>query len=44
MIGKPLAEAQRIYAQYDRELPFVSHRSAKSASDEANRHGYIAAL
>ena len=27
MIGKPLAEAKKIYAQYDRNLPFISHSS-----------------
>jgi len=27
MIGKPLQEAQRIYAQYDRELPFLRELS-----------------
>ena len=33
MIGKPLGEAQAIYAQYDRELPFVAqllHASARA--------------
>ena len=39
MIGKPLAEAQKIYAQYDRNLPFVSHLS-RLCQREANRLGY----
>ena len=39
MIGKPLREAQAIYAQYDRRLPFIS-RLADAAQREANRLGY----
>ena len=39
MIGKPLREAQAIYAQYDRRLPFLS-RLADAAQREANRLGY----
>ena len=39
MIDKPLAEAQKIYAQYDRNLPFVSHLS-RLCQREANRLGY----
>jgi RecA-family ATPase len=39
MIGKPLSEAQRIYAQYDRLLPFVS-RLAAACQREANQLGY----
>jgi DNA polymerase I-like protein with 3'-5' exonuclease and polymerase domains len=39
MIGKPLGEAQQIYAQYDRQLPFVS-RLAIVCQREANQLGY----
>jgi DNA polymerase I-like protein with 3'-5' exonuclease and polymerase domains len=39
MIGKPLHEAQAIYAQYDRELPFISHL-AKICEADADRLGY----
>lgn len=39
MIGKPLGEAQQIYGQYDRQLPFVS-RLANAAQREANALGY----
>ena len=39
MIGKPLREAQVIYAQYDRKLPFLL-RLADAAQREANRLGY----
>ena len=39
MIGKPLAEAQTIYTQYDRKLPFVSHLS-RLCQREAKRLGY----
>jgi DNA polymerase I-like protein with 3'-5' exonuclease and polymerase domains len=39
MIGKPLGETQAIYAQYDRQLPFVS-RLAIVCQREANRLGY----
>jgi DNA polymerase family A/Toprim domain/CHC2 zinc finger len=40
MIGKPLQEAQRIYAQYDRELPFLLQLS-KIYTRLARRQGYI---
>jgi putative DNA primase/helicase len=39
MISKPLSEAQAIYTQYDRQLPFVS-RLAAATQIEANRLGY----
>ena len=39
MIGRPSAEAQTIYAQYDRQLPFLS-QLARACQREANRHGY----
>jgi Mesyanzhinovviridae DNA polymerase len=39
MIGKPLAEAKKIYAQYDKNLPFVSRLSMYCQND-ALRHGY----
>jgi DNA polymerase I-like protein with 3'-5' exonuclease and polymerase domains len=39
MIGKPLREAQAIYAQYDQKLPFIS-RLAGLCQHEANRLGY----
>jgi putative DNA primase/helicase len=39
MIGKPLGEAQKIYEQYDRLLPFVS-RLAMASQSEASRLGY----
>jgi DNA polymerase I-like protein with 3'-5' exonuclease and polymerase domains len=39
MIGKPLSEAQRIYEQYDRLLPFVS-RLAAACQREANQMGH----
>jgi putative DNA primase/helicase len=39
MIGKPLREAQEIYAQYDQKLPFVS-RLTIACQREANRLGY----
>jgi len=39
MIGKPLREAQVIYAQYDRKLPFLL-RLADAVQREANRLGY----
>jgi putative DNA primase/helicase len=39
MIGRPLAEAQAIYKQYDRLLPFISQLAA-TAQIEANRQGY----
>jgi DNA polymerase I-like protein with 3'-5' exonuclease and polymerase domains len=39
MIGKPLSEAQRIYKQYDRQLPFVS-RLARICQDDAHKLGY----
>jgi DNA polymerase I-like protein with 3'-5' exonuclease and polymerase domains len=40
MIGKPLAEAQRIYAQYDRELPFPRQLS-DIYTKRARNQGYI---
>jgi RecA-family ATPase len=40
MIGKPLREAQRIYKQYDRELPFLSQLSSIYRK-RANDQGYI---
>jgi DNA polymerase I-like protein with 3'-5' exonuclease and polymerase domains/RecA-family ATPase len=40
MIGKPLREAQRIYKQYDRELPFLSQLS-RIYRKCANDQGYI---
>src|SRR5262249_19300304 len=39
MIGKPLAEAQKLNAQYDQKLPFIS-RLAGVCQHEANRLGY----
>ena len=39
MIGKPLAEAQAIMAQYDRKLPFVARLSA-ICQEMAVRVGY----
>jgi DNA polymerase I-like protein with 3'-5' exonuclease and polymerase domains len=39
MIGKPLAEAQKLNAQYDQKLPFIS-RLAIAYQSEANRLGY----
>ena len=40
MIGKSVQEAQKIYDQYDRELPFVSI-TARQCSDIAMQRGYI---
>jgi DNA polymerase I-like protein with 3'-5' exonuclease and polymerase domains len=40
MIGKPLAEAQRIYQQYDRELPFLRQLSG-IYTRRARSQGYI---
>ena len=40
MIGKPVAEAQAIVAQYDRKLPFVSKPLRASAQEMAARIGY----
>ena len=40
MIGKPLAEAQRINAQYDRELPFLRQLS-DIYTKRARNQGYI---
>jgi DNA polymerase I-like protein with 3'-5' exonuclease and polymerase domains len=40
MIGKPLQEAQRIYEQYDRELPFLRQLS-NIYTGQARRQGYI---
>jgi DNA polymerase I-like protein with 3'-5' exonuclease and polymerase domains len=40
MIGKPLQEAQRIYAQYDRELPFL-RLLGQIYCNQARRQGYI---
>jgi DNA polymerase I-like protein with 3'-5' exonuclease and polymerase domains len=39
-LGKPLAEAQRIYSQFDRELPYISQLD-KLCRGQANRQGYI---
>ncbi len=39
MIGKPLSEAQKIFTQYDRNLPFIS-RLSRLCQREANRLGY----
>ena len=39
MIGRPLDEAQAIYAQYDDKLPFI-WQLARAAHDEANRDGF----
>jgi DNA polymerase I-like protein with 3'-5' exonuclease and polymerase domains len=39
MIGKTLHEAQRIYAQYDRTMPFLS-RLSKICQADAKRLGY----
>jgi DNA polymerase I-like protein with 3'-5' exonuclease and polymerase domains len=39
MIGKPLSDAQALYGQYDRELPFV-HRLGKICERKAKRLGY----
>ena len=39
MIGKPPREAQAIYTQYDRKLPFPRD-FADAAQREAVRHGY----
>ena len=39
MIGRPLAEAQTIYAKYDQQLPFLSQLS-RTCQSEANRLGY----
>ena len=41
MIGRPLQEAQRIYAQYDRELPFLL-RLSDIYRQRACNQGYIA--
>jgi DNA polymerase I-like protein with 3'-5' exonuclease and polymerase domains len=40
MIGKPLTEAQRIYEQYDHELPFL-HQLSDIYSKRAHDWGYI---
>jgi DNA polymerase I-like protein with 3'-5' exonuclease and polymerase domains len=40
MIGKPVSEAEAIYDQYDRELPFVSQLSALCVH-AAKRDGYL---
>jgi hypothetical protein len=40
MINKPLVEAERIYAQYDRELPFLRQLS-DIYTGLAHRQGYI---
>jgi hypothetical protein len=40
-LGKPLGEAQQIYQQYDRELPFISQLD-KIYRRQAHRQGYIA--
>ena len=39
-IGKPVAEAQRLYDQYDRELPFLK-RLSEIYEDQARRQGFI---
>jgi putative DNA primase/helicase len=39
MIGKPLNEAQTIYAQYDQTMPFMA-QLAKACQREANQRGY----
>ena len=39
MIGRPLAEAQTIYAKYDQQLPFLSQLS-RACQSEANHLGY----
>ena len=39
MIGKPLAEAQKLYAQYDQQLPFLSRLDA-ACQNEARQRGY----
>jgi DNA polymerase I-like protein with 3'-5' exonuclease and polymerase domains len=40
MIGKPLAQAQQIYDQYDRELPFLRELS-KICTGRARQQGFI---
>jgi putative DNA primase/helicase len=40
MIGKPVEEAQRLYNQYDRELPFL-HELSKVYGRRAEHPGYI---
>jgi len=40
MIGKPLAEAQQLYARYDRDLPFL-HLLSKIYTRRAHAQGYI---
>jgi DNA polymerase I-like protein with 3'-5' exonuclease and polymerase domains len=40
MIGKPISEAEAIYEQYDRELPFVSELS-KLCERAVRRKGYL---
>jgi len=39
MIGKPLAEAQKLYNRYDQQLPFVPQLAA-ACQREANQSGY----
>ena len=39
MTGKPLGEAQKLYAQYDAKLPFVSQLS-RLCQNEARSRGY----
>ena len=39
MIGRPLTEAQTIYAKYDQQLPFLSQLS-RACQSEANHLGY----
>ena len=41
MIGKPVAEAQAIYAQYDRKLPFVSQLSAALPETAARKRATL---
>ena len=41
MIGRPIAEAEKIYKQYDAELPFAS-RLSKIYKGQASSRGYIA--
>jgi DNA polymerase I-like protein with 3'-5' exonuclease and polymerase domains len=39
MIGKPLSEAQALYAKYDQQLPFISRLDA-ACKNEADHRGY----
>src|SRR6516225_1690804 len=40
MIGRPMNEARALYAQYDRELPFL-HALSKAYEYLARHHGYV---